>query len=83
MRISLLPVPILIIAALAQGDDPTDDPVDLQIDVTRAVQCDRRSQMGDVISVNYRGTFTNGTEFDSSTCQHRLILQTASRSDKE
>jgi hypothetical protein len=40
---------------------------DLRIEVTLSVVCDRKSHNRDTISVNYRGTFANGTEFDSST----------------
>ena len=46
---------------LAQESD------DLEIEVTLSVTCDRRTHKGDVISCNYNGTFTNGTQFDSST----------------
>lgn len=39
---------------------------DLKINVTKAVQCDRKTKIGDMIDVNYNGTLTNGTLFDSS-----------------
>lgn len=39
---------------------------DLIIEVTLSVACDRKTHKGDIISVGYNGTFTNGTEFDSS-----------------
>jgi len=39
---------------------------DLEIEVILSVTCDRKTHKGDVISCNYNGTFTNGTEFDSS-----------------
>lgn len=38
----------------------------LKIDVTREVECDRKTKEGDNISVHYKGTLTDGTEFDSS-----------------
>lgn len=61
MRLYLLPLPVFVLSVLGQG---------LQINVTSPVECDRKSHKGDVISVNYRGTFTNGTEFDSSASYH-------------
>jgi FK506-binding protein 2 len=37
------------------------------IEITFPVACDRKTKSGDVLSVNYNGTFTNGELFDSST----------------
>lgn len=43
---------------------------DVKIDVTRAVECERKSQKGDKISVHYRGNLDDngkvGKEFDAS-----------------
>ncbi|CZR56197.1 probable FK506-binding protein (FKBP) [Phialocephala subalpina] len=40
---------------------------EVKIDVTRAVECDRKSKKGDKISVHYRGTLEkDGSEFDAS-----------------
>ncbi|KAH6657121.1 hypothetical protein BKA67DRAFT_180078 [Truncatella angustata] len=39
---------------------------DLKIDVTTAVECDRKTQKGDTIEVHYRGTLTDGKKFDAS-----------------
>jgi FK506-binding protein 2 len=37
------------------------------IDVTRAVECERKTQKGDKIDVHYRGTLAkDGSEFDTS-----------------
>lgn len=37
------------------------------VDVTRAVECDRKTQRGDRIQVHYRGTLqAGGSEFDAS-----------------
>lgn len=37
------------------------------IEITRAVECERKSQKGDKISVHYRGTLQDGgTQFDAS-----------------
>ncbi|KAH8904792.1 hypothetical protein BR93DRAFT_960874 [Coniochaeta sp. PMI_546] len=54
-----LPLTGCLTAVLGQDSD-------LKIEVTLSVVCDRKTHAGDSISVNYRGTFTNGTEFDSS-----------------
>jgi FK506-binding protein 2 len=61
MRLSWLTLPVLVLSVLGQ---------DLQINITSSIECERKSHKGDVISVNYRGTFTNGTEFDSSVSSH-------------
>ena len=40
---------------------------ELKIDVTHAVECERKSQKGDAIEVHYRGTLaSNGEKFDAS-----------------
>lgn len=40
---------------------------EVKIEVTRAVECERKSQKGDKISVHYRGSLqSNGKEFDAS-----------------
>lgn len=40
---------------------------ELKIDVTRAVECDRKTRKGDKIDVHYRGTLqSDGSEFDAS-----------------
>lgn len=38
----------------------------LQINVTKEVQCTRKTKSGDTISVDYKGTLEDGTEFDQS-----------------
>jgi FKBP-type peptidyl-prolyl cis-trans isomerase len=38
----------------------------LQIEVTKEVHCTRKSVNGDTISVHYKGTLVDGTEFDES-----------------
>ncbi|KAH8753412.1 hypothetical protein BGZ57DRAFT_860364 [Hyaloscypha finlandica] len=40
--------------------------MEVGIEVTNPVTCARKSQAGDSITVNYRGTLPNGEEFDSS-----------------
>lgn len=39
---------------------------ELEIEVTYAVECASKTKNGGFINVNYNGTFTNGTVFDSS-----------------
>ncbi|KAF9876912.1 fkbp-type peptidyl-prolyl [Colletotrichum karsti] len=40
---------------------------DLQIDVTQAVECERKTKNGDKVNMHYRGTLqSNGEKFDAS-----------------
>lgn len=53
-----------LLASTAVGFAAADD---LKIDVTRGVECDRKTVKGDRISVHYRGSLqANGKEFDAS-----------------
>lgn len=53
---------IAVLAATAAAAD------ELKIEVTRKVECERKTQKGDQISVHYRGSLeANGKQFDSST----------------
>ncbi|KAI1923148.1 Peptidyl-prolyl cis-trans isomerase fpr2 [Ophidiomyces ophidiicola] len=45
---------------------------ELLIELTHREICSRPSMAGDTIKIHYRGTFTNGTEFDSSIGQEPL-----------
>lgn len=59
----LLAVSLAVLASLTS----TVLAAEVKIDVTRAVECDRKSQKGDKISVHYRGTLEkDGSEFDAS-----------------
>ncbi|KAI9768686.1 MAG: Peptidyl-prolyl cis-trans isomerase fpr2 [Geoglossum simile] len=44
-----------------------DEASELKIEVTKAVECKRKTQTGDAIEVHYRGTLaSDGSEFDAS-----------------
>jgi len=60
----LLSLSIVVLASAALTVLAADE---VQVDVTRAVKCERKSQKGDKISVHYRGTLaSDGSEFDAS-----------------
>jgi len=72
-KLDVLPVPLLLLLStsflqpvVAQERLETDKD-GLVIELTKPVECSRRTQRGDVISVHYRGTLlSDGTEFDAS-----------------
>ena len=58
MRFITLSIAALATAVLA---------AEVKIDITRAVECERKSKVGDKIEVHYRGTLQDGgKEFDAS-----------------
>jgi len=62
MRFLLLSIAVLASAASSVLAGP-----ELEIEVTRAVECDRKTKKGDKIDVHYRGTLKkDGSEFDAS-----------------
>jgi len=57
----------LSIAALASAATTVLAADEVTIDITKAVECERKSQKGDKISVHYRGTLAkDGSQFDAS-----------------
>ncbi|TVY73601.1 FK506-binding protein [Lachnellula suecica] len=57
----------LSIAALASAATTVLAADEVTIDITKAVECERKSVKGDKISVHYRGTLqSDGSQFDAS-----------------
>ncbi|GAB7357676.1 hypothetical protein MBLNU459_g0166t1 [Dothideomycetes sp. NU459] len=53
------------VALLASAASALDKPLDIKVD--KAVECTRKTQAGDKVSVHYRGTLAaDGSEFDAS-----------------
>jgi FK506-binding protein 2 len=64
-------VTVALLASAACGVLAADE---LGIEVTVAVECDRKTKTGDKINVHYRGTLqSNGQEFDASWCSLRPV----------
>lgn len=62
----LLTLPLLLPSTIASPYESMTLVNGLKIDITKSVQCDRKTQNGDTIFVHYRGTLLDGTQFDSS-----------------
>lgn len=62
MRVRLRPLTLL--AGLVGIITPESEN-GLKIKMILPVECDRKSHHGDTVTVDYIGTFTNGTMFDS------------------
>ncbi|CAN8100807.1 unnamed protein product [Discula destructiva] len=56
-------VTLSLLASAAVGALAADE---LKIDVTLPVECERKTQSGDKVSMHYRGTLENGNKFDAS-----------------
>lgn len=58
----------LFLSALASAAVGLVAAEELKIDVTLPVECDRKTQKGDLVQMHYRGTLSNtGKQFDAST----------------
>lgn len=56
-----------ILSVLAAAAISTVAADDLKIDVTHPVECERKTQKGDSVSMHYRGTLADtGAKFDAS-----------------
>lgn len=64
--IGSLPAPLLLTISLLSSITAADSAQGLKIEITKPVQCDRKTQNGDKIFVHYRGTLVDGIEFDNS-----------------
>ena len=57
-------MPLSLLASAAIGALAAEE---LKIDVTRAVECERKTKNGDSIQVHYKGTLaSDGSKFDAS-----------------
>jgi len=57
---------LALLAASSAAAEVITKPGGLQIEDTRTIKCDRPTQKGDTIFVHYKGTLTNGMQFDES-----------------
>lgn len=57
-------ITLSLLASAAVGVLAADE---LKVEVTLPVECDRKTQNGDKVSMHYKGTLENGNKFDAST----------------
>lgn len=69
----VLPLLVTLAAPILALDKP------LNIEVTSPASCSHKSAKGDKIDVHYRGTLTNGNEFDSSYSRGQPLSFTLGR----
>lgn len=65
-------VTFTLLASAAMGVLAADE---LKIDVTLPVECERKTQNGDKVSMHYKGTLENGNKFDASALLLRSPAQ--------
>lgn len=66
MRLTTISLAVLASAATVIAASPSEK-LGLKIDVTRDVECTRKTKKGDTVHVHYRGTLeSDGSEFDAS-----------------
>lgn len=52
----------------APNEYPKEKPTDVVVEIVRAVgDCTKAAKVGDLLSVHYNGTFTNGSTSDSDS----------------
>lgn len=68
MRLTTISLAILAsVATVIAAKQPSSAKLGLRIDVTRDIECTRKTKKGDTVHVHYRGTLeSDGTEFDAS-----------------
>jgi FK506-binding protein 2 len=50
---------------------------ELKVEVTKAVECERKTEKGDLVSMHYRGTLADsGKQFDASMSCNELCTPT-------
>ncbi|EUC42591.1 hypothetical protein COCMIDRAFT_103136 [Bipolaris oryzae ATCC 44560] len=69
---ALLALPLALLPSVALA-------ADLKIEVTRPVECTRKTKNGDKVSMMYKGTLVDGTKFDSSYDSGRPFTFTIGR----
>ncbi|RLV92997.1 hypothetical protein JA1_002779 [Spathaspora sp. JA1] len=66
MKASILSISTVLLSTLFNGGVSAASPDELKITVETPVECTRKTQAGDFISVHYEGKLEDGTVFDSS-----------------